>query len=198
MSVLTNEIVRVDLIAQFDGDEDVINVFQFRNSGISQTDNTLVLDDLIALMLALVTALKAIITTLQVFQRIRVQNISTGEVLGERAFAAPIAGTGTANALPSQIACVTVFKTGIPNVNLRKFWGVNSLAQVDNDGDVTAGSIAVEVTVAAFLLTQYVGVSTDWDYGYLSPKTATFLLPNIAVISNAFGTQRRRREGVGS
>jgi len=198
MSVLSGEVIRVDLIAEFDGAEDVINVFQLAESGVDFTDNADVLDDIILWATALVTVLKSIITTFQFFQRIRVQNISTGEVIGERNFATPIQGTGAANVIPSQCAVVTVLKTGIPHVNLRKFWGVTSTAAMNSNGDITAPTLAVEASAAAFLMTPFVATMATWVYGYLSPKTASYVIPNSVVISNKFATQRRRREGVGS
>lgn len=195
--VAIGEVVRCDLIAEHYSADDVVNVFQFSPS-VTVADNADVLDDLIAIMTAIVTIVKALANAGTVWERIRAQNITNGLILGEAAFPSAIAGTAVGEPNAAQIAAVVTMKTGVPRVNLRKYWGPLAEAHIDGNGLITSAAQTVVANAGALLLDPFIEANATWRYGHQSPKTGLFELPNIVVVPNVPATQRRRRRGIGS
>lgn len=198
MAVSTGQVVRVDLIGDFDGTEDVINVFHYRLNTGSVTDDAAVLDDLISLLEGLVTIIKALAATLTVWRRIRVQNLSTGLLIGERNFTAPITGTQTSAAAATGAAGLLSLKTNVPRVVMRKYFGPLAANQYANDGKLASGTVTVLNNAANYLLSPQIKANGTWQYGYLSPKAGEFVIPTSFASSALPAYQRRRRQGRGS
>lgn len=198
MSVANNDIIRVDVLGDLDTTNQIVNSYQFQVSSTFTLTNADVLTDLATLLRAMYDAVKALTTVLTVWRRIRVQNITSGLLVGEQDFATPVAGGSSGEQGAFQSAGLVSFKTAVPRVVMRKYLPVSEAA-TGPDGKLTAAAVALLATMGTTLLNPLVGASTaSYRFGYLSPKTQTFEVPNSRLVSQVIATQRRRRPGVGS
>lgn len=198
MPAESGQVLRTDLVADFDGVDDIVNVFQHQLSSSSTVEDATLLSDLLTIMTAIATIIKGVSNLLTVWNRIRVTNHTTNTLVGEAAISPTIAGTvsGDSNA-PGVSACV-LFKTNIPRVVLRKFLGPVSTNALTADGRLGGGVVAVMTNLGLELLEPQVIGSNTYTYGYDSPKALSFVVPTIVSFSTIPAYQRRRRQGVGA
>jgi len=198
MTVGILEVLRIDVIGDFDGSEDVVNVYQLRQVREATCSDTEAMSDLIDLFTELYTMIKSMCNALTIWRRIRVTRELTGELVGEAAFSPPLTGTATGEPLPSQITFPLNFPTGIPRVTLRKFIGPGAKDQSDIDGLIAAAPLVTMGTIGAWLLVAHAETYSTWRYGYNSPKTLGWVQPISVSFGNVFGAVRSRRVGVGT
>lgn len=198
MTVATGNVVRVDVLGDMDVTNQVVNSYQFRLGGVGSWPDDEVLTDLITLLRALYDAAKGLFTAIVVWRRIRVQNLTTGLLVGERDFVTPVTGTATGDQGAFQSAGLISFKSNIPRVVMRKYLPVSESMQT-GDGRLIAGAQTLMNAFGDTLLSPMFGATgASYFFGYSSPKTAGFVEPLGRQISAVVATQRRRRPGVGS
>jgi len=88
-----NDVLRVDVIGDIAGIDMVVNSYQFRYESAAATSDADTLEDLEELLFALYDAIKGLFTALVVWRRIRVQNLTSGLLVGEQTFDTAITGT---------------------------------------------------------------------------------------------------------
>lgn len=198
MSVQQGEVVRVDVLGDINSADLDVNSYQMQLVTAGPVADADVLTDLRDVFDTLYNLIAAVVHAGVVFRRIRAANLSQGTLIGEVPFAAPIPGISTNDQLPNQLAGVVSFKTNIPRVVLRKFYGPGAENHNIADGTISASAVGSLVGIGASLLTDQVATAGTWRYGYLSPKTQTFVVPLSASVSNIFATQRRRKLNVGA
>lgn len=199
MTVAQNEIVRVDLIAEAHASEDVFNVFQYRKESAGSAADSTVLTDFLAIMRIVAEIIDALCKATVIWRRIRVQNISTGLLVGEATFSPTIPGVEASDAGAMGVAAVVSFPTNVPRVTMRKYIGPLAEGVLGTAGTIGSnpGTVQLSSLVTALLADQ-AGPTDTWRFGYLSPKTGVFQLPTAGVINTEPGYQRRRRRGTGS
>ncbi len=198
MGVQQGEVVRIDVVGDIDNVDLIVQSYQGQlDSAVTLTPAEAVAD-WSAFFGTLWELIKAAHNTLVVFRRLRAQNLTTLELLGEQTFGTPRVGTAVGDALANQITMPVSFPTVVPRVMLRKLWGPASEGNIDADG--TFGSAILEDAIdgAAYMLESLDLGNGIWTYGYLSPKTLAFERPISAFVTEVPGTLRRRRKGQGA
>lgn len=198
MTVAVGDVLRVDVIGDLQGTDDIVNVYHFRTDGAGPQADADVLEDLKDILDALVDIVKVVIAAAAIFRRIRVQNITQGLLVGEIAFDAPIIGTGTGQLMNSQATIPVSFKTSTPRVILRKHVGPLTEGALDTLGRLDATLQDDMANYAAALMVDLPGTFMDYRFGYPSPVAATFVTPTVGIVSVIPGALRSRRFGVGS
>lgn len=191
------DVLEVAVIGDFNQASEIVNVFHLKAiSGVADVAD--VMDDIEDIAIIIFTIIKALATAQTIWRRIRVRNLSQGTILGEQAFAAPIQGTATGDSMPPGVCALTYFSTGVPHVQTRKFWGPIGETHCDGEGTLNTAARTILVNVIANMLAGYIQTNDAYSYGYLSPKTGTFLPATSGAYAEQFAYQRRRKPGRGS
>ena len=198
MTVQQNDIMQVSSRAEFGGIDDVVNGWQFQKTDPVPATDLGTVDDLIDILETLMLALQAIMTSVLIWRDLRVSNITQGTVLGVFPWDLLTSGQNNFDAVPPGCAQLWSFSTGIPRVTLRKYIGVYTEDNLDDPGVWGAGATTLGASQAALLLNPLNGAVGTYRYGFLSPKTASFVTPTGVVVTNIPAYQRRRRQGRGS
>jgi len=198
MATVQDDVVEVVARMEFDGVEDVVNVYQFRLDSVSSVDEADVVDDMLDIMEALYTILKAMLPVIQVFRDIRVRNVTQGLLYGVHAWPTLTVGTGTGGPLPPGVGGLVSFPTNVSRVTMRKYWGGTTQDYLDGSGLLIAAGVTILTNAAAELIALHVEANGDWVYGYTSPKTLSFKEPVGALVTDIIAYQRRRKQGRGS
>lgn len=199
MPATQNDAVRVDLIAQAHGSEDVVNVFQFQKLDAGTITDQDVLDDFLAIMRVIAEIVDALVKTIVIWDRIKVRNVTTGLLVGDATFSPTIPGVSTTDPNAMGVAAVMSFPTNVSRVTMRKFFGPLAEGTLSSTGQLGSNPGTVQlVTLAAYLTDDIVEANGTWRYGYQSPKTGNFEIPTAAIINLEPGYQRRRKRGVGA
>jgi len=199
MTVAQNEVVRVDLIADAHGSEDVINVFQYRKVSAGTAADSTVLTDFLAIMRAIAEIVDALVKATVVWRRIRVQSLSNNLLVGEATFSPVIPGTEASDAGAMGVCAVVSFPTNVPRVTMRKYIGPLAEGVLGSAGLIGTNPGTVQLTtLVTAMLGDQAGPTDTWRFGYLSPKTGSFETPTAGVVNIEPGYQRRRRRGTGT
>lgn len=198
MPVTNGQVVRVDLVGDFDAVSDIVNVFQYKLIAGDNVADEDVLGDMLVIMSALLVIIKNLATILTVWRRIRVTNLSTGVLLGEASFSSPVEGTSTGDSGAAGVAALISLKTNIPRVVLRKYFGPLAEGVLGTNGRLSSGALDILTDVGEYLLADQTVTPNTWQYGILSPKTNNWEVPSAAAFDNVPAYQRRRRPGSGS
>jgi hypothetical protein len=183
---------------EFDGVEDVVNVFQLQHTtGVAVTDAQAVAD-IGQFMDDLYVILEGILTILMIAREIKIFNKTQLILLGAYPFPTFNGGLQVLPPTAPGVAILSNFATGIPRVTPRKYWGVMTETSMDTQGQWEVPTLAVIATANSLLLAEYIGVNSNWQYGYFSPKIAGFAQPNSAIVTSIPAYQRRRKQGRGS
>lgn len=198
MAVAPQDVVRIDVIGDFNTTNLLVNSYQFKHTSGTSVSDADFLTDWIALMRALYDAAKALYAASVIWRRIRAQNLTTGLLVGEADFSSPVTGTAAGDQGAIQVAALLTLKTNVSRVAMRKYFPVAEI-NVDSASRITAGAVTLLNTFGSALLTTQTGISGHtYKYGFLSPKTGQFEEPLTRNVSPVAATQRRRRPGVGA
>lgn len=196
----TNEldIFEVAARAEFDGVEDVVNVYQVQASNLVSGLDIDTVTDILGWLETIYSLLTVAQSIIHVYRDVRIKNVTQNRVLGTYAWPTVTAGVATLAALPPGNAGVINLSTTVPRVMLRKFYGGFTVGVLDADGSLTGATVALLNAIAILLQVTYTGLSCDLDYGYLSPKIGGFVEPVSSTVTDISGYQRRRKQGRGS
>lgn len=192
------DIVRVDLVGEFNQTEDVVNSFRYEIVAAPASNGDL-LDDLKELIEIIVNIIDSVAAALMVWRSIRAYNESTSEVLGEAFFDTPIAGKATGQPGAPHVAALLTMPTGIGRVVLRKYIGPVAESNIDDDGRWFATNASnIATAMAGVLIGNQNATNGTYRYGHFTQVVGAFVSPNAVVANTSLATQRRRRYNVGS
>ncbi len=198
MTVASNDIARVDVLMDFNGEGDVINSYQFKKVAGGTISDTLALDDYIALIETLYTLILTVINAVVAFNKIIAFNKTTNMVIGQRNFPVLVAGSQGGDALPPGATGLINVATDFPGIQLRKYLPPTGEAENLGAGRIGPGAITAYGNFMAALIAPHVEVNGTYEYGYDSPAVLQWVLPTGANVNNKFAYQRRRKQGRGS
>ncbi len=199
MPVTQDDTVRVDLIAQAHGSEDVVNVFQFQKQDAGTITDAVTITDFLAIMRVIAEIIDALVKTVVIWERIKIRNMTTGLLVGDGSFSPVIPGVSTTDPGAMGVAAVMSFPTNVSRVTMRKFFGPLAEGTIGSTGLLGSNPGTVQLaTLATYLTADIVETGATWRFGYLSPKTGNFQIPLAAIIALEPGYQRRRKRGVGA
>ena len=192
------DVIEVAVIAELDGSEDLVNVFQFKVSNTNWLDDADYFADLQQLVAALVVWLKASASLLATWKRFRARNLTNPGATVIAEMTTPVSGASSTDLLPLGVSGLLVFRTPEAGVVLRKFLGGQHELSVGSSGQWVSSTItSFGATVTGLLAPMLMSLS-DWQYGHISKATGVWLEPTSGYVSAEPAYQRRRRRGVGS
>lgn len=198
MTIQFRDVLEVSARSEFQGVEDIVNVYQFENQTSPSVPDEDGVDDLITFLETVYTIWRGFQTILVLFRDLRVRNVTQNVQLGVFPWPTLSAGASASNALPPGNAGLINFTTSVSRVTPRKYMGGITSASLESDGALESATVAGLVSISALLLAPIIEASSSWLYGYLSPKTASFEVPVSATITDISAYQRRRKQGRGS
>lgn len=193
-----NDVLELTLMGEFDGTEDVVNVFQFQKTSAGADDFSDVLDDFIGLVNSILNIIKALSSALLVWRRFKLRNITQGVLYGDIAISPEVSGTEGGSALPNGVAFLVTFRTDVSHVVMRKYFGGLTETDTIQPGVFTSTVIGAGADIISLLFNPITSAGRTYQYGTLSSKTGTFKVPQSATAYGEPAYQRRRRRGVGS
>lgn len=198
MTVAVGDVVRVDVVGDFDTTEDLVNVYQFRAETVVDGSDNAVLTDMATFMRAQYDLLDGLWAANIVWRRIRMANLTTDTLLGEKEFTTTVVGSASGDQGAIQSAILLSLKTNVPRVVMRKYFPIAESSIDGTSRAVTAAQNLVNTYGTTLLQVINAASGNAYRFGYLSPKVAGFVIPNSRQVSPIVATQRRRRPGVGS
>lgn len=192
------DVIEVGARMEFDGQDDVVNTFQYRLETATPVTPANTVTDIVAILEALYTLFLVAQSTLLVYRDIRVVNKTQAVLLGTYLWPTLIAGTNIADAVPPGCCGLVDFNTIVSRVKPKKYFGAFTVGNVDFNGTWDNAMLTILTNSAIFMLAPQVGVSGTWLYGYDSPKTLGWVAPVGAVTRDVPAYQRRRKPGRGS
>lgn len=198
MAIEQDDILEVSARMEFNGVEDIVNVYQFQLTTPGPITDQQGVDDVLLIIEAIYTALVALQSTLTLYRDIRVTNKTQLAILGTFLWPSLTAGTAAVIAQAPGVCGLVSLATAVPRVNLRKYYGDMVTSTMELDGTFASFVTTALTTISGTLLTQRVQVNGTWRYGYLSPKSLAWELPLSAVVTDIPAYQRRRKQGRGS
>lgn len=175
-----------------------INRWQFRLEGVGTLSVAEVLDDVAELIETIYNVVKTIIAIRNLLREVRVYNLTQDVLLGSTDGGTYVGGSSSGNDLPQGVATFIHFTTDVPRVILSKYFPSPTAGDSGADGSLVPLELADLVAVGVVLLADLVMTNGTYRYGYFSPKTVSFVLPQVAVASGIFAYQRRRKKGRGA
>lgn len=198
MAVEQNDVLEASARMEFNGVEDIVNVYQFQLTTTGPITDSQGVDDILLILEAIYLVLVAQQSVLTLYRDIRVVNKTQSTILGTFLWPSLTAGTAAVAAQAPGVCGLVSLATAVPRVNLRKYYGDMVTATMENDGTFASFVTTALTNISAMLLTQRVQVNGTWRYGYLSPKSLAWELPLSAIVTDIPAYQRRRKQGRGS
>ena len=198
MSVEQDDILEVAVTFANDVSGDQMNRFQLRKEDVGSASEADVLDDIADILETIYTIIVSMISLRNVLQDVRVYNVTQDVLVGNTDAGTFIGGTGANPPSAQGVAFQTYFPTDVPRVVLSKYWPSVVQASITGEGLVSAARIANLTTICNLMVADFVEANGTYRYGYLSPKTLSFVVPEEFVVPAIPAYQRRRKPGRGS
>lgn len=197
MALATGDIVRADVIADYNAGSDIVNTYHFRLTTGGMAESAAV-DRIIEIMESIYAVIGAILPLLYTIRNIRIVNVTQGTDVGNGNIADTTPGAVTGDTQGLQCAFGVSLGTSRLRVRGRKFLGPVCESQVADEGLVTSGPLLDLVDYAAILTAPIVVTGSTWQAGVIATSDSAWLPFISATISPTVVTQRRRRLGVGA
>lgn len=192
------DIIEVAVEGDFDGTEDVINIYQMEATNVTATTITEVLDDIESWVAGLMTVLRPLCNAYVMWRRFRARNLTTATSAITVELDPALAGTATGATMPPGNALLLGFRPGLKRILCKKYVGPPSHTNLDADGTWDATQLILMAALGAFLMPVKGYVKMDVQYGYLRPVYLTFHPFKSYYVSAEGAYQRRRRRGTGT
>lgn len=198
MSVDAGDVLELSVIHENSVSGVQINRYQFRLEGTGSLPQATVLDDISEIIETIYNIVKSVIAIRNVLREVRVQNITQDVLLGSTDGGTYVGGGSSGDDLPQGVASFIHFTTDVPRVILSKYFPSPTAGDMTATGGLVTLELADLVAFGVVLLDDIQTTNGLYRYGYFSPKTASFVIPQVAVASAVFAYQRRRKKGRGA
>ena len=208
MTVENGDIVRASVRFKDNYVGDVMNVWYWQNFGAGPQDDDDVMDALDTEIEAIYTAIRSQLASSQAPYDIKydvVDNVAGKEtvthVLGTRTFTMSLPPNGSGDKLPGMDSMIVNFRTGIPKVFGRKFFGTVPESANEDGRVISAGVTALTAAAAEVLTAVSIGIGElragvfSLVAGALNEWFAEF---TAGIVNDILGTRRSRRMNTGS
>lgn len=192
------DVIEVSVQGDFDGTEDVFNVFQYKCTTGYTTDENGFAEDMKELVEAVIAIIKASVGVLTIYRRFRAQIITQVDAGRLIELDAAVPGTVVGASSPSGVCALWVFRIDKPRSSLRKYIGTISEEDVGTNGGFVSGALTRGATAIGSLMTQIVTTLDVYKYGHYDPVLEVFHKPTGGYMNGEPAYQRRRRRGAGS
>lgn len=197
VQVNTGDIVRTDLIGEWNADTQIVQSYQFKMELGGPIEDFEALDDLADIVEELFDLVQWLWNGLMIFRRIRARLVPSGLIIGDYNYTPPLAGVTASEVSSTTVTAPVSFHTSWPRVVLRKSLGPILENGIWTDGRLTGASVGFMTSYATRMLLPFTKTYGTWSYGHYSPVALGWVYPTGAVVSNIPGTMARRRLGRG-
>lgn len=198
MVTVIGDVIEASARAEFNGVDDIVNVFEFDLITPTPVSDENTVSDIISILEAFYTIWLSAQSILVLYRDIRLRNKTQDTVLGTFPWPTLVDGENVNDALPPGVCGLLNFNTDQPRVTPRKYMGGLTTASMDADGSFTPGLVGTLVSLSDFLLSAQVEANGDWVYGTKDPDSVFFNFPISGVVTDIPAYQRRRKQGRGS
>lgn len=192
------DILGVAVIHDNDVSGEVVNRYQFQVSTPGPVSDATVLDDVKEIIEILYLILEAWLSVRNVLREVTVTNETKSILIGSTDAGTYVGGIAGNPAAAQGVAAYLYYKTSIPRVILSKYVPPITAVAFNAEGRMLSGLQTTMASYGASLMTPFIIAGVTYQYGYLSPKVLSFVVPQVLVTPAIFGYQRRRKEGRGS
>lgn len=180
--------------------EDVQNVYYYKHDGSSDAGELLVHAAIAVALDDAYDEIDALMTDDMTFDTIETYNVTQGAPINETAWPALTAGGAAGERMPSQVAALVTFPTGVRKSLGKKYLGVFTEAENDQFGQPIA---ALQTALAAFVTEVLAIVVADGEnfiVGHIRKVAdeVSFIAWVSGIVESIWATQRRRKKGTGS
>lgn len=193
------DIIEVTARAEFDGIDDIVNVYEISNLTASGLTDSELVEDILDMIDDVYTIINGFLSIYYIYRDITIRNRTGGYLMGIYSWPTLVAGTAGGDALPPGVAGIINFSTTQPRRMLRKYIGGLSEASCESTGVFESLTQAQLALFGAFLLAPYSGTYGLYQYcthnDLMFPET---IFPVSTLVTNIPGYQRRRKQGRGS
>lgn len=193
-----NDVLAMTVIHDNDEAGEQINRYQFKKTAGGPVDDAELLDTIAVIVQTLYTLVLAAIHVRNVLREVGVFNVTQNRIVGTTDGGTYIGGSGIDPGLPQGVAGYVYFKTNVPKVILSKYLPSSTTNKVTGTGIWIAAQTVLYTSFATSLMLPFVFGAHEYVYGYLSPKTLAFEVPDLAVVPRAPAYMRKRKPGRGS
>ena len=197
MTVAVNDVVKVTVAGEGVDGQDIQNVYLIRNVGSAVTD-AVAITDLVTLLEALYVLLQDILSILYIVRQINVINETQQADVGVGLFVDNTPGVDAGGTMPPQICAGITLTTDRLSVRGRKYFGLLTEGDVNNDGTLTGAAILDVADVGDYVTVNQVEAGTTWQFGVIATFDSAWLPFKSYAVSTSVITQRRRRRNIGS
>lgn len=198
MTTFIGDVIRASARMEFEGVDDVVNVYEFMLTSGPSLDDSQTATSILNVLETIYTPLIGTQNNQYAYRDVRLENVTQSTLLGVFAWPTLTTGASITGNLPPGVSGLINLGTDVAKVILRKYLGGFIQSNLDTDGTFTSALVAVLVAVANILLSPITEGGNTWDYGYISSKTLLFERPVSATITDIPAYQRRRKQGRGS
>lgn len=198
MSTNQWDVVTLAVRAEYQGIEDIVNVYDLQKTDATPADDASVLSDLedwINLVYNLVAVFQTVRT---LYREFKAYNKTQGTVIGTASITSPAAGTSGGQDQPGGVAALISFPTAYGRITGRKYIGGLVDTILTTEGTILSGSVAGLVSIGNTIRAPYSGTTSQWQYGIVRSIDNTFHVPTGTLVTNVCAYQRRRKRGRGS
>jgi hypothetical protein len=192
------DILQLDIIGDINGAQEVMNSWQFKVLDDAGFVNQGVVDELKELVEIVLNIIDNMYSLIAIFRRFRARNITTGEATIIIELDAPHPGLLAGTAGPAGAGIMFGFRTAQKKALLKKFFSPVSTGAFAADGTLSTTTISSATSALANFLADIPTVLGNFQYGYQSPVSASWLVPTGGYVPAEPAYQRRRRFGTGS
>lgn len=198
MAAQTGDVIVATVIHDNANSGEQMNRYQFQVSGGAPLSDGDLLDDISDIIEGLYILIEGFISIRNVLREVGVFNMTQDQLVGVTDAGAYVGGAATGDDVPQGACPFVYFKTNIPKVILSKYLPTGIVVQLTQSALLDTGALTAIALYADDLLDAFSEANGLYDYGYLSPKTANFVIPQLAVVRAVLAYQRRRKPGRGS
>lgn len=198
MDTQDNDVLEFAVIHDNSVSGEQMNRYQYQISTPSPVDDAGILVDLAVLVEALYAIVQGMIAWHNSLREVRVINRTQERIIGSCMAGTYVGGTLTGDDAPQGVSAYVHLTTNVPKVILSKYLPSATVTAINADGGLWSAGMTMLAAFAGALLAPHVSGAKTYTYGYFSPKTSTFVLPQVAVAHGVFGYQRRRKKGRGA
>jgi hypothetical protein len=198
VDVVAGDVVELSIQGDFDATEDVFNVYHFQATNSGTVSEETWADEIKEIVDAILTLQKVLANTLTVWRRVRARFINKSDAGRLIELDAPVAGTDAGDPCPAGVAILSVFRTPLPRVVLKKYTGCVAEPAIGTNGQIVPATLTQAAAYISLLLAPITTTLNEYTFGHYDATTDTFTAPTSGYVNVEPAYQRRRRRGHGS
>lgn len=198
MTIALGDILRITCNFQLDAVEEYVNVYHFQWAGVDGQDDLIAMGQIRDDLEAAYQIVNVDMANNLSYIDVQGQNITQNTLLPTVLWLILVNGASTNDMLPLQVAAPLFFRTTRPKTRASKFLAAYTVNAVLESGNISASVVARLQSFGDKAVAGFTVVVNHLTYGAYNRPLNRFTPVNAAIIPSQFGTQKRRKRGIGS